>query len=497
MTTRALDTANENPEQSGSWSGVLAIAVCAFALVASEFLPVSLLTPIANDLGTTEGMAGQGIAISGAFAVLTSLFISSVAGSLNRKTLLLGLTAAMGMSGAIVALAPNYFVYMLGRALIGIVIGGFWSMSAATAMRLVPANDVPRALALVNGGNALATVVAAPLGAWLGTLIGWRGAFLCLVPVALVALAWQWTTLPSMRAGARAPGPGNVFTVFALLKRPGVMLGMLASSLFFMGQFSLFTYVRPFLETVTGVHGAHVSLVLLVIGAAGFIGTLLIDRVLQQCPEGACSSCRLPDPRGPLVSPPAPTASTGVQPERPRAKEPAMRPAPEDAADDAFDQREYPIPERLESQRRAWRFERAGLWVLLGVILLALTGVFAGGPLSSRTLVSDSGRLTLAYERFERSGAASRLRIDLRGAPGTEVGVRLGGGLLQAHSIQSLQPQPLRSHSWRGGLELEGRLDEDGRLSLFLTLLPNQLGEVASRLEFAGESLAFDQFIYP
>ncbi|HDQ8111374.1 TPA: MFS transporter, partial [Pseudomonas aeruginosa] len=46
MTTRALDTANENPEQSGSWSGVLAIAVCAFALVASEFLPVSLLTPI-------------------------------------------------------------------------------------------------------------------------------------------------------------------------------------------------------------------------------------------------------------------------------------------------------------------------------------------------------------------------------------------------------------------------------------------------------------------
>ncbi|KAB0781110.1 MFS transporter, partial [Pseudomonas aeruginosa] len=88
--------------------------------------------------------------------------------------------------------------------------------------------------------------------------------------------------LPSMRAGARAPGPGNVFTVFALLKRPGVMLGMLASSLFFMGQFSLFTYVRPFLETVTGVHGAHVSLVLLVIGAAGFIGTLLIDRVLQR-----------------------------------------------------------------------------------------------------------------------------------------------------------------------------------------------------------------------
>jgi len=282
MTASTHDTANAMLEQSGSWSGVFAISVCAFALVASEFLPVSLLTPIANELNVTEGMAGQGIAISGAFAVLTSLFIASLAGSINRKTLLLGLTAAMGVSGAIVALAPNYLVYLLGRAMIGVVIGGFWSMSAATAMRLVPSQDVPRALALVNGGNALATVVAAPLGAWLGTYIGWRGAFLCLVPVALVALVWQWATLPSMQPAARTPGTSTVFGVFALLRRPGVLIGMLASSLFFMGQFSLFTYVRPFLETVTGVHGTDISIVLLVIGVAGFIGTLLIGNLLQR-----------------------------------------------------------------------------------------------------------------------------------------------------------------------------------------------------------------------
>ncbi len=248
------------------------MSVCAFALVASEFLPVSLLTPIASDLQVSEGMAGQGIAVSGAFAVLTSLFISSLSGNLDRKTLLLGLTAAMGVSGAIVALAPDYFTYLLGRALIGVVVGGFWSMSAATAIRLVQARDVPRALAIVNGGNALATVLAAPLGAWLGTVIGWRGAFLCLVPASLIAWAWQWKTLPSMRSAARAPGLGNnVFKAFTLFARPGVAVGMLASSLLFMGQFSLFTYVRPFLETVTGVHGAKISLTLLVIGVAGFI----------------------------------------------------------------------------------------------------------------------------------------------------------------------------------------------------------------------------------
>jgi predicted MFS family arabinose efflux permease len=149
------------------------MSICAFALIASEFLPVSLLTPMAADLKVTEGMTGQGIAISGAFAVLTSLFISALTGNLNRKTLLLGLTLAMGISGAIVALAPNYFIYMLGRALIGVVVGGFWSMSAATAIRLVPAHDVPRALAVVNGGNALAMVIAAPwVPIWAQSLAG-------------------------------------------------------------------------------------------------------------------------------------------------------------------------------------------------------------------------------------------------------------------------------------------------------------------------------------
>ncbi|EYS97611.1 transcriptional regulator [Cupriavidus sp. SK-4] len=277
-----IDIHGETPGQSASWSSVFAMSICAFALVASEFLPVSLLTPMAVDLHVTEGMAGQGIAISGAFAVLTSLFISALAGGLNRKTLLLGLTAAMGVSGAIVALAPNYFTYMLGRALIGVVIGGFWSMSAATAIRLVPTSQVPRALAILNGGNALATVVAAPLGAYLGAVIGWRGAFLCLVPVALVTLVWQWLTLPSMPAAERTAGAGNVFKVFTLFKRTGVAVGMIASSLFFMGQFALFTYVRPFLEMVTRVQVPTLSLVLLVIGAAGFIGTLLIGRVLQR-----------------------------------------------------------------------------------------------------------------------------------------------------------------------------------------------------------------------
>jgi predicted MFS family arabinose efflux permease len=253
------------------------MSLAAFVLVASEFMPVSLLTPIALDLHVTEGQAGQGISVSGLFALFTSLLIASVAARVDRKPLLLSLTLLMIISGTVVAFAPNYWVFMVGRALIGVAIGGFWSLSAATAMRLVPQNQITRALAIVNGGNALATVIAAPLGSFLGALIGWRGAFLCLIPVAIAASVWLFFSLPQMKSQNSA-GTGNTFK---LMKRMPVALGMVAVSVFFMGQFTLFTYLRPFLETVTHVSVSMLSLMLLVLGLAGLAGTFLIEAFLK------------------------------------------------------------------------------------------------------------------------------------------------------------------------------------------------------------------------
>ena len=267
----------DTPAPLAHWGGVFAMSLCVFALIASEFMPVSLLSPMAASLGVTEGQAGYGIAISGAFAVLSSLLIPALAARTDRRKLLLALTAVMALSGAVVALATNYVTYMAGRALIGIVIGGFWSLSAATAMRLVPPAQVPRALAIFNGGNALATVIAAPLGSYLGALIGWRGAFFALVPVAVIAFAWQWISLPAMRQ----EGPAGTGNVLALLRHRVVVLGMAACGLFFMGQFTLFTYVRPFLETATHADVSTLSLILLGIGVAGLVGTTLIGAVLR------------------------------------------------------------------------------------------------------------------------------------------------------------------------------------------------------------------------
>jgi len=265
-------------QSKGGWGAVFALTLCVSTLIASEFMPVSLLTPIASDLRVTDGQAGQAIAISGIFAVLTSLFIASATRGVDRRSLLLWLTGLMIASGAIVAFASSYPVLMLGRALIGVVIGGFWSMSTATVMRLVPEPDVPRSLALLNGGNALATTIAAPLGSFLGQYIGWRGAFFCVVPLAVATLVWQFISLPKMPSRERA----SAAAVFNLLRRPHFPLGMLAVGLFFAGQFALFTYLRPFLETVTGVSVSTLSLILLVIGVAGLAGTYLIGLLLRK-----------------------------------------------------------------------------------------------------------------------------------------------------------------------------------------------------------------------
>ena len=221
------------------------MALCVAMLIASEFMPVSLLTPIAADLHATQGMAGQAISISGLFAVITSVFIATVAGRFDRRHVLIGLTAVMLASLVLIAQAPNFAVLMVARALLGIVIGGFWSLATATVMRLVPADAVPKALGIVYMGNAVATAFAAPIGSYVGGMIGWRGVFWALTPIVVLNLVWQWMSLPSMPPQAANP----VGKLFGLLKRRNVAFAMVGVMLTFGGAFTIFTYLRPFLES--------------------------------------------------------------------------------------------------------------------------------------------------------------------------------------------------------------------------------------------------------
>ena len=259
-------------------AAVLSMALCVAVLIASEFLPVSLLTPIAQELGVSEGAAGQAISISGLFAVITSLSIARLTRGIDRKRVQSGLTALLTVSALIVTFAPDYQVLMIGRALLGVAIGGFWSMSTAIVMRLLPPQSVLQGLAALNAGNAIAATIAAPLGSWLGDLIGWRGAFFFIVPLALLALVGQWVSMPPLPADMQRKASNP----FRLLARSQVALGMMAMFLLFMGQFALFTYLRPFMEGVAGFTVPQLSVTLLLIGLAGIAGTWLISRLLRR-----------------------------------------------------------------------------------------------------------------------------------------------------------------------------------------------------------------------
>ncbi|CAO3432662.1 MFS transporter [Azospirillum endophyticum] len=261
-----------------AWGAVFSMSMGVFGLVGAEFLPASLLTPMASDLGVSEGLAGQAVTATAVVALVTSLLIATATRRIDRRTVLLAFSVLLVLSNLAVAFAPNLPVLLLGRVLLGVALGGFWTMAAATAMRLVPPDLVPRALSIIFSGVSAATVFAAPLGSYVGGLIGWRPVFLLGAVLGLLALAAQAATLPRMAPSGHA----RLRTLLDVLTRPGVGVGMLAVVLVFTGHFAFFTYIRPFLETVTSVGLDGVSGILLGFGIANFVGTTLGGVLLER-----------------------------------------------------------------------------------------------------------------------------------------------------------------------------------------------------------------------
>ncbi|VTP14363.1 Purine ribonucleoside efflux pump NepI [Phytobacter ursingii] len=261
-----------------AWRAVYSLGLGVFGLITAEFLPASLLTPMAASLGVSEGMAGQAVTATALVALLSGLLIAAATKNIDRRWVLIVFSLLQIVSSLLVAFAPSLHVLLLGRLLLGVAIGGFWAMATATALRLVPTAQVPKALAIIFSSVSIATVVAAPLGSYLGSIIGWRNVFiLCTAPSAL-ALMWQLWVLPSMKPESS----GSLSALFRVLRRPGMVGGMLATILIFSGHFAFFTYLRPFLETVGQVSVESISLILLGFGLANFVGTSIAGHLLSR-----------------------------------------------------------------------------------------------------------------------------------------------------------------------------------------------------------------------
>jgi DHA1 family purine ribonucleoside efflux pump-like MFS transporter len=186
----------------------------------------------------------------------------------DRRWVLLALTALLLLSNVLAATALSLGMLLVGRVVLGIALGGFWSMAAALTMRLVPGQLFPRAMSVVLTGASIATVCAAPAGAWMGALWGWRSAFVAAGMVGVLAFAVQLLTLPALppRGEASLRAMGELFT------RPVVRVALLAVLLVISGHFAGFTYIRAVMEQVTRLSVEAVSAVLLGYGIGGFFG---------------------------------------------------------------------------------------------------------------------------------------------------------------------------------------------------------------------------------
>jgi len=190
---------------------------------------------------------------------------------LDRRVVMLALTLLLLVSNALAVAAHGLALLLAARVMLGVALGGFWSMAAALVLRLVPETLFARAMAVVLSGVSVATVCAAPIGAWMGVTWGWRSAFVAAGAVGVAALAVQAWALPAL-----PPRDRPDLRVFgALLRRPPVRVALLAVLLVISGHFAGFTYVRPLMEQVAGLPVAAVSGVLLGYGIGGFFGNLV------------------------------------------------------------------------------------------------------------------------------------------------------------------------------------------------------------------------------
>lgn len=261
-----------------NWSAVFSLSLGVTSLVAAEFIPISLLTPMARDLGITEGMAGQTVTAVGVFAVLTSLLLAPLTRGLDRRPILLTFSGLLIVSSVLVALAPNFWVLLAGRGLLGICVGGFWSMAAAVTLQLVPTKDVPRALSFIYAGVSLATIISLPIASYLGHLVGWRNVFHLEALLGATGLVWQYKALPPL-AAREGSSFGNML---ALMKKGWVSAGILGTIFSFGGYHVFFTYLRPYLQHDLALQPGTLSLVLGAFGAANCLGTLSAAPILNR-----------------------------------------------------------------------------------------------------------------------------------------------------------------------------------------------------------------------
>jgi len=250
---------------------LLVLACTAFVLGTAELMIVGILNPIADSLRVSVGTAGQLVTGYALGIAIGSPILTALTNKLGRRAVVIVAVIIYVLSSATVLLTTSYDLFLVARILAGVMHGVIIGSSFSIATQVVPAQKRGQAIGIVFGGLSVATVLGVPLGTLVGQLLGWQAAFIAVVVMGAVALVSLLLFLPNTKNDVQLSLKAQSRAAFT----PGVIITLLTGLLIMGSQFTMLTYLEPFLTNSTHVHGSMVSAFLFMYGTACAIGTFV------------------------------------------------------------------------------------------------------------------------------------------------------------------------------------------------------------------------------